>query len=353
MTLTSTAPYANPVEGPINQGPSRPTVAGRLLRFAFALLRLGPVLILLVIALIASVSSPYFLTERNLQNLGAQTASTAVLAVGQLLVVVTRGIDLSVGSAVSLCTVIGALAFIDGYPPAVVMAAMTLIGVSIGFVNGALLVMTRIPHPFIITLGTMNMTLGVGLLVSGGVAVVGMPSPIKTIGTGYVLSVPVTVLLALGWALMVGVLARDLKWGRWIFAVGGNPEAAARAGIPVSRIIVSTYVLSGLSASVAALIIAGRTNAGDPVAGSLLELDAIAAVIIGGASFFGGRGSVVGAVAGALVIGVIRNALNLMNVSPYLQLIAIGSIIILAVLLDVLRIRLETRVRSMQAEGAS
>jgi ribose transport system permease protein len=350
---TEPAPGMRSMDTTIDGSAVRPTVANRALQFAFGMLRLGPVLILLAIAVIASICSPYFLTERNLQNLGTQTASTAVLALGQLLVVVTRGIDLSVGSIVSLCTVVGALAFVNGYPSPVVIGAMLLIGAGIGLLNGTLLVATRIPHPFIITLGSMNITLGVALVLSGGIAVVGMPLLIKAIGTSDVCEVPVAVLIALGWTLSIGVLVRALKWGRWIFAVGGNPEAAARAGMPVGCILVSTYLLSGLSASVAAIIIAGRTNAGDPVAGSLLELDAIAAVIIGGASFFGGRGSVVGAIAGALVIGVIRNALNLLNVSPYIQLIAIGSIVILAVLLDVVRLRLETKVRSLRAEGLS
>jgi len=333
--------------------PSEVGTSARALQAGFSMLRLGPILLLSILFIVASCLSPYFMTVRNLQNLGIQSASTAVLGLGQLLVVVTRGIDLSVGSVVGLCTVAGALEFLAGYPAPVVITTMLVVGAGVGFLNGFVLTVTRIPHPFIVTLGSMNIIAGLALVLSGGVAVVGMPSLISAIGTSYVLHIPAAVLLMLGWALFTALLVNKLKWGRWIYAVGGNPEAAARAGMPVHQVIVSSYVFSGFSASVAALIIAGRTDAGDPVAGSLLELDAIAAVIIGGASFFGGRGTVLGAVSGAFVIGVIRNCLNLMNVSPYLQLIAIGLIIVGAVMLDVLRIRLEYKIRSAQAEGAS
>lgn len=325
----------------------------RVLGAGFLLLRLGPSLVLLILLVISSILSPFFLTTRNLQNLGIQTASTAVLAIGQLIVVVTRGIDLSVGSVVSLSTVIGALAFVHGYSAAVVILLMLVTGAAVGLLNGLILTATRIPHPFIVTLGSMNVVLGLALVLSGGVAVVGMPRLISALGTAYVLGIPAAVLVMLGWGAVAGTLTNLLKWGRWIYAVGGNPEAARRAGMPVDRILISAYILCGLSASVAALIISGRTNTGDPVAGSLLELDAIAAVIIGGASFFGGRGTVLGAISGAFVIGVIRNTLDLMNVSPYMHLIAIGVVVVAAVMLDVFRVRLEGKVRSMQAEGAS
>jgi len=330
-----------------------PSGVARVLGAGFLLLRLGPSLVLLILIILSSILSPYFLTTRNLQNLGVQSASTAVLAIGQLLVVVTRGIDLSVGSVVSLSTVVGALAFVHGYSAAVVIAAMLITGAAVGFLNGIILTTTRIPHPFIVTLGSMNVVLGIALVLSGGVAIVGMPSVISAIGTQYLVGIPAAVLVTLGWGAIAAVLTNLVKWGRWIYAVGGNPEAARRAGMPVNRILVSTYVLCGLSASVAAVIISGRTNTGDPVAGSLLELDAIAAVIIGGASFFGGRGTVLGAISGAFVIGVIRNTLDLMNVSPYMHLIAIGIVVVAAVLLDVFRVRLESKVRSLQAEGSS
>jgi ribose transport system permease protein len=160
----------------------------------------------------------------------------------------------------------------------------------------------------------------------------------------------VAVLLVIGFALVAWVLATRLQWGRWIYLVGADKEAARRLGIPVDRVIISCFVISGLGAALAGLIVAGRTDAGYPSAGQLEELAAISAVIIGGASFFGGRGTVGGALVGVLVFGVINNGLNLLNVSVYLQLIVIGVIVVVAVELDVVRRRIEERFRTLQAE---
>ena len=177
-------------------------------------------------------------------------------------------------------------------------------------------------------------------------------SPIVVfLGSGYIGPIPMPVIVVAALAALAIIVTRRLKWGRWIYAVGGDKEAARRQGIPVDRVLISVFVISGLMAGFAGVLTAGRTDAGFPTAGELQELTAIAAVIIGGASFFGGR-TVINVIVGALIIGVIQNGLNLLNVNVYYQLVATGVIVVIAVELDVLRRRLEQRFRTLQAREA-
>ena len=304
---------------------------------------------LVVVVLAMAVLSPVFLSTRNLANVLSQTAAIAVLALAQLLVIVTRGIDLSVGSTIALSAVVGALVF-EAVPsgPLVVVAILGT-GMVVGVVNGTVYVWGRIPHPFIVTLATLSVARGLALWLSGGQPRRGMPPIIQTIGGGSIGWLPYSTLLVAGLALVATVLTTRLVWGRWIYAVGGNPEAARRAAVPVNGVLISVYVLSGLAAGIAACITSGRLNAGSPTFGELAELDAIAAVVIGGASFLGGRGNVANALVGALMIGVIRNGMNLLDVDAFLQPIVIGVVIVVAVELDVIRGRFEERFRVIQA----
>jgi ribose transport system permease protein len=322
----------------------------RLVEAGLLFLRMGPAIGLLLLIVILSQMSPAFATPRNVGNLLAQSAVICVLAIGQLLVIITRGIDLSVGSTLALGTVTGALAFSAGLPTVVVIGTMLVTGLVVGAINGIVYVYGRLPHPFIITLATLSIARGVALVLSDGQPIQGMPEAVTTLGGDTMFGwLPVsTVLVAVIAAAALLVTVR-MVWGRWIYAVGGNPEAARRIGIPVSWTLVSVYVLSGLMAGVAALLTAGRTNAGAPTFGALAELDAIAAVVIGGASFLGGRGNVGNAIVGALMIGVIRNGMNLLNVDAFFQPIVIGVVIVLAVELDVVRNRVEQRFRLMEA----
>jgi ribose transport system permease protein len=321
----------------------------QLLRIALGVIRLGPVLMLVGLVVAMTLLSPVFFTTGNASNVLAQTAAIAVLAIGQLLVILTRGIDLSVGSTLALASVLGALAYAHGNPGIVVIIIMLAAGAAVGFVNGAVYVWGRLPHPFIITLATLSIARGLALQISGGQPKRGVPKIVKSIGNSSFHKVPYAAFLvgAIG-LLVAGVLAR-MVWGRWIYATGGNPEAARRTGIPVKSVLISVYVLCGLLAGVAGIITSGRLNAGSPTAGNLAELDSIAAVIIGGASFLGGRGTVLNALVGALMIGVIRNGMNLLNVGAFLQPIVIGVVIVLAVESDVIRARLEERFRVIQA----
>jgi ribose transport system permease protein len=269
---------------------------------------------------------------------------------GQLLVIVTRGIDLSVGSTLALSTVVGALVFTQIDSTAVVVAAILLTGLAVGTVNGVGYVVGRLPHPFIMTLATLSIARGLALWLSDGRPIQGMPEPVQALGSDTLFGwLPVSTILVAAIALLVVVLMTRMVWGRWIYAVGGNPDAARRTGIPVGAVLISVYVLSGLAAGVGGLLTAGRTDAGAPTFGTLAELDAIAAVVIGGASFLGGRGHVGNAIVGAWMIGVIRNGMNLLNVDSFFQPLVIGVVIVLAVELDVIRGHVESRFRVLQA----
>jgi ribose transport system permease protein len=323
------------------------------LNLALRVIRVGPALILVVLVVLMALASPFFLTGDNISNVAVQVAPLACLAIGQLFVILVGGIDLSVGSLLALCTVTGALAYGWGSIGGVlVIPVMLLTGMAVGLLNGVMLVKGRMPHAFIPTLATMNVARGLALKLADGAPMPGMPKVVQDAGSADVGPIPVPVLIVAVFGLLAWLLAAKLQWGRWIYLVGGDKEAARRLGIPVDRVIISVFVISGLAAGLAGLITAGRTNAGYPSAGELDELAAISAVIIGGASFWGGRGSVGGAIVGVLIFGVINNGLNLLNVSTYLQLVAIGVIVVIAVELDVLRRRLEERFRTIRGESA-
>jgi ribose transport system permease protein len=334
-----------------------PRGAGRsatLLELALRLLKLGPILILVVLCLALAIAAPAFPTETNITNLGFQVSIVAVLALGQLLVILTRGIDLSVGSVVALCGVLGALAFDSSWASSGlgVVLTMLLLGLAVGVLNGVVLVKGRILNAFIVTLGTLSIVRGVALLTADAQVNVGMPSIVAATGTDKIGPLPVPFVLVLLLGALAWVFTTKTQWGRWIYAVGGDPEGARKVGIPVDRVLISVYVLCGLSAGIAGILVAGRTGVGDPNAGSLIELDAITAVIIGGASFFGGRGGVWNVLAGALIIAVMRNGLNLLDVEPFWQLVAIGALVIASLELDVLRGHLEERLRALRAASS-
>ena len=312
-------------------------------------LRGGPALVLVLLIVVVSLTTPVFPTTRNIGNVLSQTSVIAIVALGQLLVIVTRGIDLSVGSTIALSGVTGAIVFEHTQSSVVVVSAILGVGLAVGLVNGLVFVFGRVPHPFIVTLATLSIVRGVALWASDGTLVSGMPPIVQTIGGGTVGWVPYSIFVVIALSILCLLLTTGLVWGRWLYAVGGNEEAARRASIPTRRVLVTVYALSGLAAGVGGLITAGLIDAGSPTSGDLAELDSIAAVIIGGAAFAGGRGGVGNALVGAFTIGVIRNALNLHNVDAFYQLIVIGIVVLLAVEADVLRGYIEGRVRVAQA----
>jgi ribose transport system permease protein len=323
--------------------------AYRLLQAALLALRAGPALILFFLVVVVSLTTPIFFTSRNLGNVLSQTAVIAVLALGQLLVIVSRGIDLSVGSTVALSGVVGAIVYLHVHSTALVVLAILGTGLAVGLANGIVFVVGRVPHPFIVTLASLSIVRGIALWAANGTLISGMPGSVDTLGGASIGWLPYSAFVVLGLGLLAVVGTTYLVWGRWLYAVGGNPDGARRAGIPVGRVLIGVYALSGLAAGVGGLLTAGLLDAGSPTAGDLAELDSIAAVIIGGAAFAGGRGNVGNALVGAFTIGVIRNALNLHNVNAFYQLIAIGVIVLLAVESDVIRGYVEGRVRLARA----
>jgi ribose transport system permease protein len=351
------------VESPVQQKPGRrltrrrpgpPHKAQELtLRAGVQLVEAGPVLILVLVLIAAASFVPNFLLSGNLENVSYQVAPIACLAIGQLVVIVSRGIDLSVGSIIALSGVMGALVAEGalGGSGLLVALAIILTGAAVGLVNGVAYVVGRFPHPFVVTLATLTIVRGLALLLADGQTKTGMPGLVTDLGAGKVAGVPTPAVVVAALAVLTYILMQRTQWGRWIYAIGGNPDAARRAGIPVGKVLISVYVLCGATAGLAGLIIAGRTDAGSPTAGSLAELDAITAVIIGGASFLGGRGTVVNALVGAFTIGIIRNAMNLLSIEAFWQLIVLGLMIVVAVEFDVIRARLEERMRVFRARG--
>ena len=285
-----------------------------------------------------------FLTWGNISNIFRQIAFNAILALGEFLVILTAGIDLSVGSVLALAMMSTAVLGRDGYPTPVLLVTPFVVGLICGIVNGLGLTKLKLPHPFIMTLGMLNIARGVTNLISGGVPISGLSEPVRWMGAANItvskdVEIPVSLIVIVVSYVLVGLFLYFTRTGRHIYAIGGNPQAARVSGINVDRTLVLVYGLCGMLAGFSGLLLAGRTGSGFPNAGLGQELDAISAVIIGGASFFGGRGSVLGVFAGALVIGLLRNILNLQNVPVFWQQVLIGVVIIGVVYFDVLRRR--------------
>ncbi|HET7716671.1 MAG TPA: ABC transporter permease [Bauldia sp.] len=307
--------------------------------------------VVLMMVFLYALQPEYFLTFANLTNILKQIANNALLSIGMFLVILTAGIDLSVGSVMALAMMALALANADGWPWAIVILIGPAVGALSGLVNGLGLTVLRLPHPFIMTLGTQFVARALTNLISGGAPISGLADPVRYIGAASIpvpgldpgMAIPVSAVVMLICYVAVALFLNKTSIGRHIYAIGGNPHAARVSGINVDRVLVLVYVLCGFFAGLAGLQLAGRTNSGFPNAGIGAELDAIAAVIIGGASFFGGRGTVLGVFAGVLIMGLLRNGLNLMNVSVFWQQLLIGLIIILAVWIDVLRRRASVR----------
>ena len=285
-----------------------------------------------------------FFSVANLLNVALSVAIIGILSVGMTAVIIVGGIDLSVGSGVALAGVAGALAAQATAPlgPTLAAAAAFLAAIAVGGASGAFTGVTvarlRIP-PFLVTLALFSIDRGLAFVLSSGRSLGDLPPAFNWAGQGAVLGIPVPVwLTALIFAAGWFVLTRTL-WGRWIYAVGGNAEAAWLAGIDVRAVTTWTYIANGLLVGLAGAVLAARLGAAVPNAGLGYELDVIAAVVVGGTALTGGRGSVIGTLIGAVCIGILNNALNLANVDPYLQRIAVGVVILAAVLADRVRHR--------------
>jgi len=298
-----------------------------------ALQKLLPFLSLIGLFIFLSIASPHFLTALNLASVARQTAVINIMALGMTLIIVSGGIDLSVGSIMAFAGVAGTMALADGYPLWAGILAAVVAGSLWGLFNGVATTWLKIP-PFIVTLGTLGIARGVTLIVSNGLPVVGLPKDLAFLGEGSIGGVPFVLVVLIVCAVIVHVVLDSTKLGRYTYAIGSNKDAAVYAGIPVSFYTVAVYTISGMLCGLAAMIEASRLMTGQPTAGQGYELQVIAAVVIGGGSLTGGEGSVIGTLIGAFIMGLLANGSDLLGINPYLQQAIIGGIIILAVALD-------------------
>ncbi|SEP73772.1 ribose transport system permease protein [Devosia sp. YR412] len=293
----------------------------------------GTLIGLVVIMAVFAILVPGFLSERNLLNILQQSSINACLALGMTLVIISGGIDLSVGPTAALSAVLTATLLVLGVPAPVAIAAGLALGAACGLFNGFMVAIVGL-QPFIVTLGTLSTFRALALIYTGGNPVLGIPDSFRAIFNGSLFGIPTPVVIVAVVALIAWGVLKKTPFGEYLLAVGGNEEAAHIAGVPIARTKIAAYVISGTLAALAAMILIGRLGAAEPILGNLWELDAIAAAAIGGASLMGGKGSVVGTILGAIILGAMRNGLTLMNVQSFYQLLATGLIILAAMLID-------------------
>lgn len=288
---------------------------------------------LLVMMLFFTFGSEYFFTTHNLLTIALQTSIIAIIAIGQTFVLITGGIDLSIGSNMAIAGVISSLAMVSGIPVPIAIVLGLLSGLIVGLLNGALIVLGDLP-PFVVTLGSMSIVRGVALMITGGIPVTRLPKIFNFIGNGKIMGIPFPVIMMILLTVGFGFLLSKTKIGTEIYATGSNLEAARLSGMNTKKVLITVYAFSGFLAAAAGIILASRIASGQPSAGMGYELYAVASSVIGGTSLAGGEGIIGGTLIGALVIGVLRNGLNLLGVSAFLQEVLIGVVIIIAVFAD-------------------
>jgi ribose transport system permease protein len=293
----------------------------------------GTLIGLILISIVFASMSPTFLTAPNLLNILQQSSINACIALGMTLVIISGGIDLSVGPVAALTATLGAAMLVAGVPIPLAILGALVAGVACGFVNGALIAWGGL-QPFIVTLGGLSLYRALALIYTGGQPIFGLPDGFRALTNGTFLDVPTPVIIVAALAVVAWVILNKTPLGEYFMAIGGNPEAARIAGVPVVLTKLAAYMISGFMAAVAAMILIGRLGAAEPTMGTLWELDAIAASAIGGASLMGGRGSIPGTLIGCIILGTLRNGLTLLNVQAFYQLLATGIIIIVAMLID-------------------
>ena len=295
--------------------------------------RYGTLLGLVFLSAVLWALTPHFLTVSNLLNIAQQTSINAIVAAGMTFVIISGGIDLSVGSIVALAGVALGTVLQAGQPAIVAVIAAVTVGVACGLMNGLLVSVGRLP-PFIATLGMMSVARGSALVVTEGRPISGFTEGFRWVATGSIGPIPAPVIVTVMVYALAHVVITRTTFGRYVYAIGGNEEATRLSGVAVRFHKTAIYAVSGLMSAVAAVVLTARLNSAQPIAGMMYELDAIAAAVIGGTSLMGGEGSLFGTLVGALIMGVLRNGLNLLGVSSFLQQIVIGGVIVGAVLVD-------------------
>ncbi|MCI0514423.1 ABC transporter permease [candidate division KSB1 bacterium] len=304
--------------------------------FSFRFRAMGIFAALIFMILIISLASPHFLTSENVLSVIRNFSFVAIMAIGEMLVILTAGIDLSVGSILGLTTCLTAIGMRLGWPPVVASGLGILAGILIGFTNGILITSLNLP-PFIVTLGTLSIARGLAYVITDGWPVAGFSTQFMALGQGTLLWIPIPIWVMVGLAGFGSAFLNLTRWGRWLYAVGGNETATHLSGVPVKRVKIMAYMISGFTAAAAGILLMARLGVAQPTGGLSYELDVIAAAVIGGASLNGGAGTITGLLIGAAIMGVLRNGLVLMSVSAFWQQVVIGVIIVLAVTLDRLR----------------
>lgn len=306
------------------------------IKLADMLKNYGIILAFILICAVLSILSPVFLSVNNIINVIRQTSIYGIMAVGMTFVILTGGIDLSVGSILGISGAICAGMLKAGNPILAVVLATLGVGIACGLVNGLFVTAGKIT-PFVVTLGMMSIARGFSLIYTKGYPISGFSPSFRVIGSGYVLGLPIPIIIFLVIVVIAYIVLTQTKLGRYTYAIGGNEETVRLSGINSNFYKTLVYVISGATAGISALILTSRLNSAEPVAGSGYEMDVIAAVVIGGGSLSGGRGSIWGTFIGSLLIGVLNNGMNLLGISPYFQQVVKGLIIIGAVWLDRLR----------------
>ena len=297
----------------------------------------GAAYLLFVLGAGFALASPQFLSAANLGNVALQVAVLTIVALGMTLVILTEGIDLSLGAVLGLCGVVMSIFLVSkGFGIGAAIAVALAIGVLAGLCNGVLVAYAGMP-PFIVTLGVYGMAQSIAMVLTEGNSVTGLPQAVRWFNEGRWLGIPVPVIAMLSVFAVSWVLLYRTRFGRYVFAIGGNRRALELSGVPVRAWLVAVYAYAGLLAAVASFIMTARMNAAHPTIAIGLEFDAIAAVILGGTSFEKGRGGLWGTLVGALAVAVLRNGLNLVGLSTEWQVAAVGLVIVSAVALDALR----------------
>ncbi len=295
--------------------------------------RYGSFGVLIVLVVSMSLASDTFLTVPNLVNVARQVSINSIIAAGMTFIIITAGIDLSVGSLVALSSCV-AMIVIDATGSSLVgILAGIMLGAAAGALNGAFIAWAGIP-PFIVTLAGLTIYRGIALIITGGSPIIRFEGGFRALGQGVVAGIPIPVMVMAAVIAIMHVTLTRTSFGAHVHAVGGNEEASRLSGIRVGRVKFAVYVIGGMLTALAGMVLMGRLSSAQPNTGEGFELDAIAAVILGGTSLMGGRGSILGTLVGALVIGILNNGFNLMSVDAHFQLVAKGVIIMLAVLLD-------------------
>jgi ribose transport system permease protein len=300
--------------------------------------RLLPFFTLLLLCIALTIATPHFFTAINLASVARQTAVINILALGMTLVIISGGIDLSVGSILALAGLFGTMSIKAGCPIPFAILIGLAAGLVCGLLNGLMITRLKIP-PFIATLGTLGAYRGLALVVSNGLPVHEIPVSFSFLGDGNLLGIPFSLWVLALCAVAMHFLLENTRLGRYSFAIGSSSAAAFYSGVPIKRVLTAVYAIAGLLSGLAGMVEASRLMTGQPTAGQGYELQAIAAVVIGGGSLQGGEGSVVGTLIGAFIMGLLSNGSDLLGINPYWQQVTIGVVIIAAVSFDELRKR--------------